>query len=222
MKKSLLVIVLIVLSATISYSQVVDSTFEEDEEILGGRDYTRVTFSVDYLGQSSNSMRGGRFNYELIDDYITKGRSLQNIELSGFSIAVHRDYHKTLKVSSNPAATLLAVAALALIPRDSVKMYSPKNIVTGIFFLPLIVQGLTNPSFRINIINKNLYIVIGINTDYFFFYDVSRIYSEAFIGLRGRLKDFALSANLGIPFTKGYFENKAPYLGASALYYFDL
>jgi hypothetical protein len=87
--------------------------------------------------------------------------------------------------------------------------------------MPLIIQVLTNPSFRINLINKNLELIVGINTDYFFFYDVSRIYSEASIGLRGRLKDFALSANLGIPFTKGYFENKAPYFGISGLYYFS-
>ena len=125
-----------------------------------------------------------------------------------------------MKVSSNTIPVLFAIGAVFLIPRDTVKEFGFKNIIRGIFLVPVMIQTITNPSYRINLINKNLELIVGINTDYFFFYDVSRIYSEASIGLRGRLKDFALSANLGIPFTKGYFENKAPYLGASALCYF--
>jgi hypothetical protein len=58
MKKTVLVIALIVLSATISYSQVVDSTFEEEDAYPlshGGpnRSYSGMTFSLDYLGQGN-------------------------------------------------------------------------------------------------------------------------------------------------------------------------
>jgi len=219
MKKSLLVIVLIVLSATISYSQVVDSNVEEEvvDPLSGHGDSVRETLSLDYLGHNSNSLRGGRFNFEMLNDYRKRGI---NFEINCFSMAVHHEYHNTLKFSSNTVPILFAMGAFLLIPRDTVKEYGIRNIILGVFLVPVMIQTITNPSFRINLINKNLDLIVGINTDYFFFYDVSRIYSEATIGLRGRLKDFALSANLGIPFTKGYFENKAPYLGASAYYIF--
>lgn len=225
MKKTVLVIALIVLSATISYSQVVDSTFEEEDAYPlshGGpnRSYSGMTFSLDYLGQGNGYIRGGRFNIEMMDDYNNYDKGIvKNIEGNLFSIAVHHDYPNSIKVSFNPAASLVALGASEIIPRNTSKKYL--YIVKGIFFIPLIIQILTNPSYRINLINKRLELIVGINTDYFFFYDVSRIYSEASIGLRGRFKNIALSANLGVPFTKGYFENKNPYFGVSALYYFE-
>ncbi len=224
MKKSLLVIVLIVLSATISYSQVVDSTYEEEyTNPLGG--YSRKdfkTFSLDYLGQNSSLIRGGRFNIEIMEDYYGNVTyPTRNIEFNLFSIAVNHDYQSTLKVSSNLGATLLAFGAVALIAQDTIKEFGFKNIVSSILLGPIIIHMITNPSYKIKLIHKKLELIVGVNTDYFFFYDVSRIYSEASIGLRGRFNNIALSANLGVPFTKGYFENKNPYFGVSALYYFE-
>lgn len=221
MKKSLLVIVLIVLSATMSYSQVVDSNGEDDEDQFGGKYNVRTTLLIDYLGQSSNSMRGGRFNIE-IEGTLSTRESNYPIGFNAFSVAVHHDARNTLKVSSNAIATLLALGAIGLMPKDTIKLFGYKNVIIGVLLVPVMIHALTNPYYTIKLINKNLDILVRINTDYFFFYGTPHVYSEATFGLRGRLKNFALSANLGIPFTQGYFENTNPYLGASASYYFDL
>jgi hypothetical protein len=114
---------------------------------------------------------------------------------------------------------------------------------TYIILSPLLLQSFTNPTLKYQVYSHRsmntagigciynselnpepdilIYLTMSIKTDYYLLNDVARIYSEGKIGLKGRFYNAAAEAQVGIPFTKGYFQNKTPYLGISAFYYIE-
>ncbi len=212
-RKIIPIIALLLMNICVSKAEVVDSTTHKDADSIKSNNCLFI--ALDYMGLNNNStIRGARLNYKLTNP------NFNLIESSVATVAVQTDRNEKVKISYNSISYLLGEVAIRTLPYDATHTVDFYKIVRGIFLAQVIIHTFTNPSFKISLAKNYVDLLIGVNTDYFFFYDVSRIYSEASIGLRGRLKNIALSANLGIPFTKGYFENKAPYLGASAYYIF--
>ncbi len=184
--------------------------------------------SIDYNGLlSSNQLL--RYNFS---------SDIETIEFNYFSIASQYDGNK-VRVSSNFMGFVLFVGSQYLLRKRLEPLGKNTNILIN---LPFMIHTLSNPSFKFSLFSHSnnrsdsslygsyyryshqdmgIFLSLNVKTDYFLFYEIPRIYSEGKIGLNMQYYNFAIDTHLGIPFTKGYFENKAPYFGISALYYFD-
>ncbi|MBK9249639.1 MAG: hypothetical protein IPM69_16350 [Ignavibacteria bacterium] len=231
MKKILTVIVCFVMLYCRAYSQ---------------EDIVEIFPSIDYNFSLSNN-QSGRINFYA-------SNSKYNLwDFDFFSIATQYD-GKTMRVSSNAILSTVSIGVSAL-TKDTGDIVSAFNIRKLFVRLPLIIQVLTNPTFKYSLYsvkktryatcatgydevdtvnselqekpyrnpprnhNIDIWLLACIKTDFYLLNDVSRIYSEGKIGLRGRFDNTAIEAQLGIPLTKGYYENKNLFLGLSAYVY---
>lgn len=195
MKQTLLIAILLI---TIS-SNLLSSELEH------------FALSIIYNGlNESNSFRGARINGDIQIDYI---------DFNAVSIATQYDGTK-IKISSNGIISLVGGLGIYLGSnfKDSSKTTFLNPIGTVLKTL-LTLQMLTNPTIKTALIKDKLDIIYSLKTDYYFLYEDSRIYCEGVLGLRGRIDNVGLEANLGIPFTNGYFKDKTPYFGARMFYF---
>lgn len=163
--------------------------------------------SLDFNGVNNKSeLRGGRLNYSFLWGKYMEGSLL--------SIASQYDGN-TVRVSSNGIFSAVGGIGLYMVAtKFNTKTSDVYAATTLVMLSPLILQMLSNPILKIPLIQDNLDFTAGIRTDYYLFNTVARIYSEGTIGLRGRYGKTAFEINAGIPFAKGYFDNKTPYVGA--------
>lgn len=197
MKKTMLIFVVMILSVHTVYS-----------DGFGNKEYYA---SLDFNGINSNSqLRGARLNYSfLLKNYL---------EGSLLSIATQYDGDK-VRVSANGLFSAVGGIGLYMVAsKFNTKTSDLYAAATVVMLSPLILQMITNPMLKIPLVQEHLDFTAGIRTDYFLFNTVARIYSEGTIGLRGRYGKTALEVNAGVPFTKGYFDNKTPYVGARFFY----
>lgn len=194
--------------------------------------------SADYNGSiSSNQML--RLNFSMFNSQHIF-REVRFFELNYCSLASQYD-GKKVRISSNFIATAVGMGSNYLLRNDTSSIGMTTNII---LHLPVLVHLFSNPSFKFTLYsfrNKNrdgyhhahsddwkdyeqnmgIYLILNVKTDYYLLNDIARIYSEGKIGLKIKYYDTAIETHLGIPFTKGYFENKTPYFGISAMYYFE-
>jgi hypothetical protein len=178
---------------------------------------TKAFISLDYRDiRNTTVYRSGRISFGFSID--------EQFETSLLSVASQYDGN-TVRISSN-GLFIVVGGIVAFLSRsasisDSSDTQKNSGLITSEFIYPLLVQTLTNPTVRINILKDNLDVALSVKTDYYLLYEVSRIYCEGGIGLRGMLgKKFAIEAHLGIPFTEGYFKDRSPFLGARAFFIF--
>ncbi|MBS1538392.1 MAG: hypothetical protein JST20_11670 [Bacteroidetes bacterium] len=195
MKQTLLIAILLI---TIS-SNLLSSELEH------------FALSIGYNGlNESNSFQGARINGDIQIDYI---------DFNAVSVAIQSDGTK-IKISSNGIISLAGGLGIYLGSnfKDSSKTTFLNPIGTVLKTL-LTLQMLTNPTIKTALIKDKLDIIYSLKTDYYFLYEDSRIYCEGVLGLRGRIDNVGLEANLGIPFTNGYVKDKTPYFGARMFYF---
>ena len=175
-------------------------------QVLADKIGAKAFLSLDYRDLTNSTVyKGSRisFGFSIVDHF----------ESSLVSIASQYD-GKKMRISSNGIFIVFGGIA-SLLTRDS-----SNGIITPYTILPLIIQVFTNPTVKISIVPNTLETTIGVKTDYYLLNEVARIYCEGEVGLRGRIDKVEVEANLGIPFTQGYFKDKTPYFGARAFYFF--
>jgi hypothetical protein len=125
------------------------------------------------------------------------GNDSRTLMLSFASVSVMPDNNKFYHISLNP---LFTVAGLLLGPA---------------FYIPQVY-----PNFRIqpNLYKQYIRGMLGLNTDYFMFYKNSKIYSEAFVGIKASYKRAAAGVHCCIPFSRGYLKDKTPYFCLTVSY----
>jgi hypothetical protein len=112
---------------------------------------------------------------------------------------------------------VLPVASISIMPDQSSFYHISMNpfftiaglLVNSSFYF---LQAIPNIRIKQNLYKEYIHGMLGLNTDYFMFYKVSRIYSEVFIGIKYSFKKIATGIHLCIPFSKGYLNNANPYL----------
>jgi len=128
------------------------------------------------------------------------------LQVSPFSAAVVRDPGSgVLRFSINPLFSLPLLATVAA--EWDVSIWA---------VLPLVPQALTNLSVQVPVLGKSLYVTAGQRTDYYLLNDVSRIYTEGYIGARvlgGSALPLSAEVRYVWPVSQGFLENKGPYLG---------
>jgi hypothetical protein len=119
------------------------------------------------------------------------GNDSRTLMLSFASVSVMRDNNRLYHVSLNP---LITIAGLLLGPA---------------FYIPQVY-----PNIRIqpNLYKEHIRGMLGLNTDYFMFYKNSKIYSEAFVGIKASYERASAGVHCCIPISRGYLKNKTPYV----------
>lgn len=218
MKKILTVIVCFVMLYCTAYSE----------------DKFNAIISIDYNGLFS-SEKLARLNLSVDSRDSDRNGNSADVELNFCSIASQYD-GKRVRISSNFIASAFSLGLRPLLKKDTSTLGYISKIILN---LPCFIHILSNPSIKFTLVSFNnsryvtdssyskynstqdmgVYLIYNVKTDYFLLNDVARIYSEGKIGLKIKYYNTALETHFVIPFTKGYFENKNPYFGVSALYY---
>ncbi len=106
-------------------------------------------------------------------------------------------------ISSNGIASIMALSGFML--EDGKKhLYDIIFIVVPAVWLANLKVGYK--------INKNIFLSAGQNTDFYPFYRMSRICSQSNFGVKVSYKSFLLNSNICIPWNKGYYNTKEPYV----------
>ncbi len=126
--------------------------------------------------------------------------------------------------NGNDSRTLmLSFASISVMP-DNSRFYhislNPIFMIAGLFLGPVFYIPQVFPNLRIQPSLYKEYIrgIVGLNTDYFMFYKNSKIYSEAFVGMKLSYKKAAAGVHFCIPFSRGYLKDKTPYFCLTVSY----
>lgn len=180
------------------------------------------------------SKKSVHFSFESLinckDDYEINGYVNMEMDSSKFilsninlgSIAYIKQAEGQYISSNMLPSTFVALATMA----SKGKIFSKNKNNWELLELPLLfcfigefVHVVSN--FKINMsVAKNIKFYIGQNTDYFLFYNPSRISTHSAAGLKIRYKRLSASTEVRIPWTKGYYQNKKPYINFGLGYQF--
>lgn len=139
----------------------------------------------------------------------------KSFETSFTSIALLKQQDKYY-VSSNPLNLCVLFGGAVIKNIFAKESKSPAYSVAALIVLS--PQMLTN--FRLGYApNENIAFLVGQHTDYFLFYKVSRICTESSIGLKLSNESFRATIDIRMPWTKGYSDNKRPYLNFGLSYF---
>ncbi len=141
--------------------------------------------------------RGGR---------IYAGLNLKGAQIPFFTTAsVYDPRSGTTRVSSN--AIFSGLGMLGFVPG-----HCSRSPLAGLALLGL-PQWLTNMTIHVPVVGRTLYVDIAQRTDFYFFSTPSRIYTEAWVGLHGRIGPVGAALRYTWPLSRGYRESKGPYIG---------
>jgi hypothetical protein len=120
----------------------------------------------------------------------------------------------------------LSFASISAMP-DNNNFYhismNPLFTIAGLFLSPAFYIPQVFPNLRIqpNLYKECLRGMLGLNTDYFMFYKNSRVYSEAFVGVKISLWKVATGIQFCVPISQGYLRDKHPYYCLTISYVLD-
>lgn len=135
-------------------------------------------------------------------------------------------------ISSNmlPGAILSSILAICwddIIKNPKGHRLKPDEYhYSEVFIVPILICGLGEMAHMFSNlklqyqITKNVDIYAGQNTDFFLFYNPSRISTQSAAGLKIRYKRLSASTEVRIPWTKGYYQDKKPYINFGLGYQF--
>lgn len=126
-------------------------------------------------------------------------------ESNAFSLSTVTDVSKKTYLSSNGLCGIASFACMPLFKKD-------KKYFALILLAPEIIG---NVKYYKNVINKNVSLGIGQNTDYYLFYNNTKIFTESLISLRVSTEKVKCYLDYRVPLTKGYMDDRKPYLTLS-------
>ncbi|MDQ7799059.1 MAG: hypothetical protein RDU76_09000 [Candidatus Edwardsbacteria bacterium] len=126
------------------------------------------------------------------------------------------EQNKKYYISANPLFIGAALGGAGLVNIFNKETRSPIYGIAAVAILAPQILG----NFKIGFApNSNIAFMAGQNTDYYLFYKISRICTESSIGIKLSNDAFRVTLDLRIPWTKGYFDNKQPYINFGIGYF---
>lgn len=178
-------------------------------ERIANKKVIKASPYIEYAIRDNKTVRMGLTTLIDYNEY----RVSINPELGGLAIqGINSDKH----VSSNGLFALSAGLIYAITPKDTSKDNKPYS---QIYIYPLLLNILTNFHIAIPLKNKFISLSIQQSTDYYFFYEVSKIVPETKFGIRFDFSSIDLPVQLHtqycLPWTKGYGSNSDNYFSVS-------